>query len=84
MAARPKIATANATAAHIRELAAQHNVSYSPTRTDVLADNITRLAGDVIELDEIEYLLLGLQRAGHLTRRQLVHLQVQYLRDAKP
>jgi hypothetical protein len=29
-------------------------------------------------------MLFALHRAGHLDRRQLVQLQVQYLRDAKP
>jgi hypothetical protein len=83
MSASPQTVTSNSTAAYIRELAAQHHVTYLPTQTDMLADDITRLAGDFVKLDEVERLLIGLQRAGHLTRNQLVHLQAQYLRDAK-
>jgi hypothetical protein len=45
---------------------------------------MTRLAAEVINLDEIECLLFALHRAGHLGRRPLVHLQVKYLREAKP
>jgi hypothetical protein len=45
---------------------------------------MTRLADDAIEPDEIECMLFALHRAGHLDRRQLVHLQVKYLREAKP
>jgi hypothetical protein len=29
-------------------------------------------------------MLFALHRAGHLDRRELVHLQVKYLREAKP
>jgi hypothetical protein len=28
-------------------------------------------------------MLVALHRAGHLSRRELVHLQVKYLREAK-
>jgi hypothetical protein len=50
----------------------------------VLAQHMTRLADDAIQPDEIERILFALHRAGHLDRRQLVHLQVKYLREAKP
>jgi hypothetical protein len=36
-----------------------------------------------VRLDEVECLLLGLQRAGHLSRPELIHLQANYLREAK-
>jgi hypothetical protein len=29
-------------------------------------------------------MLLALHRAGHLDRRELVHLQVKYLREVRP
>jgi hypothetical protein len=45
---------------------------------------MTRLADDAIQPDEIECMLFALHRAGHLDRQQLVHLQVKYLREAKP
>ncbi len=74
---------ATSTAALIREMAEQHQVHYAPTRSDQLADEITRLSGDTVNLDEIEYLLIALQRAGHITRDELTRLQARYLREIK-
>ena len=74
----------SSTAALIRQMAAQHHVSYAPTQTDLLANHITRLSSDTVTLDEIECMLIGLQRAGHITRDELVHLQARYLREARP
>jgi hypothetical protein len=73
--------TRTSTAAHIREMAARHHVKYEPTQSDLLANDITRLSGDTISLDEIEQMLIALQRAGHITRNELVHLQARYLRE---
>jgi hypothetical protein len=84
MAERPETLTQNSTAAYIRGLAAQHRVSYVQTQFDVLAQQMTRLADDAIEPDEIECMLFALHRAGHLDRHQLIHLQVKYLRETKP
>ena len=74
---------AGSTAARIRELAERHHVIYLRTHTDVLADDITRLSGDTVSLDEIERMLVALQRAGHITRNDAVQLQAQYLRESK-
>jgi hypothetical protein len=57
---------------------------FIPTKLDAFAQDVTRLAGDHVRLDEVECLLLGLQRAGHLSRPELIHLQAKYLREAKP
>ena len=84
MARRPETVSQDSTAAYIRGLAAQHRVSYARTQSDVLAQHMTRLAGDAIESDEIECMLFALHRAGHLDLRELIHLQVEYLREAKP
>jgi phosphoribosylanthranilate isomerase len=84
MIARPETVTQNSIDAYIRELAAQHHVTYVQTHSDQLAQHMTRLADDAIQPDEIECMLLALRRAGHLSRRELVHLQVEYLREAKP
>lgn len=65
-------------------MARQHRISYFHTATDRLAYHMTRLAGDVIQLDEVEQLIIALQRAGHLSRAEAVHLTAQYLREAKP
>ena len=84
MSARPEMVAENSTAAYICGLAAQHHVTYAQTQSDLLAQHMTRLADDAVQPDEIECLLFALHRAGHLDRQQLVHLQVKYLREAKP
>lgn len=84
MTARPETVTENSTAAYIRGLVAQHHVTYVQTPSDRLAFDMTRLADDEIRPDEIECMLFALHRAGHLNRQEVVHLQVQYLREAKP
>jgi len=80
MAARPEATTDDSTAAYIRGLAAQHRVSYVQPQSDVR----TRPADDAVESDEIECMLFALHRAGHLDLRELILLQVEYLREAKP
>jgi hypothetical protein len=72
------------TAERIRLLARSYHIAYAETASDRLAHHITRLAGDTVEFDEIERLLIVLQRAGHLSRSEMIHLQAQYLREAKP
>jgi hypothetical protein len=74
----------SATAIAIRKLAEKHCVAYVRTYSDALAHHITRLAGDRVELDEVEQLLIALQRAGHLSRVEVVRLQASYLREARP
>jgi len=72
------------TAAHIRNLAQKYHVAYAQTQSDALAHHITRLAGDDVELDKVEQLLIALQRSGHLARVEMVQLQASYLREIKP
>ncbi len=72
------------TATRIRDLAQRYQVAYVRTQSDALANHITRLAGDHVELDEVEQLLIALQRAGHLSRVEVVRLQASYLREIKP
>ena len=57
-----------AAATTVRALAEQYEVAYVTTSTDVWAQNVTRLAGDDVKLDELELLLIALQRSGHLSR----------------
>jgi hypothetical protein len=64
-------------------LAQQHGIAYAPTANDVWAHDVTRLADDDVTLDEIELLLLELQRAGHLSRPEALRLQANYLREAR-
>jgi len=75
--------TASSTAEHIRTLARTYQVSYSEGPNDRLAHHMSRLAGDVVELDEIEQLLIGLQRANRITRVEMIQLQARYLHEAK-
>jgi hypothetical protein len=60
--------TRSKTEEYIRRLAGRFQIAYSETATDRLAHHMSRLAGDTIEFDDIERLLVGLQRAGHLSR----------------
>jgi hypothetical protein len=71
------------TADRIRVLAREHGVSYAEGPNDRLAEHMSRLAGDAVVLDETERLLVGLHRAGRLTRSEMILLQAQYLREAR-
>ena len=84
MSTRRQTATVNATARVIQNLAEQNHVTYHVTDNDRLAYHMTRLAGDVVELDPIEQLLIGLQRVGRIDRSLMVRLQARYLRETEP
>lgn len=71
------------TAVIIKTLARQHGVSYTATPNDAWAGEVTRLADDDVKLDDVELLLIGLQRSGYLSRPEALRLQVNYLREAK-
>jgi hypothetical protein len=72
------------TAAYIRQLAAQHHVVYMTTRGDQLASHYSRLADNApVTFDEVEGLLIALQRRGFIARSEVVRLQAQYLNEAK-
>jgi hypothetical protein len=71
------------TVAAILTLAKQHGVVYTPTANDAWGQDVTRLADDDVTLDEIELLLIELQRAGYLSRHEALKLQANYLREAK-
>ena len=49
-----------------------------------LSHHITRLADDDVKFDAVEQMLIGLQRAGRITRLQMIRLQARYLRETKP
>ena len=71
------------TAARIRRMALDHHVTHVDASRDVFARHVTRLAGDDVELDEIERLLIALQRSGHLSRAEMILLQAAYLRESR-
>jgi hypothetical protein len=59
-------------------LAAQHDITYEKTQLDELADTYSRLSDN-----EVELLLLELDRAGILTGKDNGLLHLQYLRERK-
>lgn len=65
----------------IKSLAKTHGVAYVQTPHDAMADVITRLADDDVQLDEIELLVIALVRAGVVSSEHVVPLQVNYLRE---
>ena len=71
------------TAARIRKMAQERHVVHVAISRDTLAYHITRLAGDNVEFDEIERLLIALQRSGHLSRFEMVQLQAAHLRESR-
>lgn len=66
---------------YILGLASTHGVAYVETPTDKLADAITRLSDDDVHLDEIERLLIALERAGVVASDSVVPLHINYLRE---
>lgn len=62
-------------------LAKCHNVSYTYSSMDQFADSVTSLAGDDVQHDHIEDLLVALKRAGKLSMQQVAQLSVNYLRE---
>lgn len=65
----------------IRDLAKQHNVVYVKTSYDDLAETITRLSDDDVVMDDVENLIIALERAGILPSEEVVPLHVNYLRE---
>lgn len=74
----------SAVAAQIQRMAEECRVAYVHTARDTLAGHITRLAGDDVRFDEIEQLLIALQRSGYLSRVEMVKLQAAYLHETRP
>ena len=67
----------------IRNLAARHGVAYQETGYDVLADQITRLSGEDVQLDPTELLLVELERSGYIEGKEATLLHADYLRTVK-
>jgi hypothetical protein len=85
MSARRKTTgPATYTASVIRRMAARNHVTASVSENDVFARHVTRLSGDEVLLDDVEQMVIALQRAGLLSRVQAVRLQARYLRENKP
>jgi len=65
----------------ILDIARKHNVNYVKTADDTLAETIIRLSGDDVTMDEVEHLIIALERAGVLASEAVVTLHVYYLRE---
>ena len=70
-------------ARQIRKLAQDHNVTADPDGTSRMAVIITRMTGDVVELDGIEQLLVNLKRKGVLSKSEILALQGRYLQEKR-
>ncbi|WP_095052377.1 hypothetical protein [Pseudomonas sp. Irchel s3b2] len=70
-------------ASQIRKLAKDHKVTAGRDGMSRMAVSITRLAGDVVELDGIEQLLVNLKRKGVLSKSEILALQGRYLQERR-
>ncbi|BCO31155.1 hypothetical protein TspCOW1_12580 [Thiohalobacter sp. COW1] len=68
-------------AKYIADLAIQHNIHYVRTEGDAMADVIARVVDDEVIMDDVELLLLALERAGVIASKDVVPLHVNYLRE---
>jgi hypothetical protein len=68
----------------ILSLARAHGVVYQPNPLDDLGNAITRLAGDDVQLDDTELLLLALEREGYVSHQEANHLHLTYMRQRTP
>lgn len=68
---------------YVRALAAEHGVTLEQDAHARMAQVFTALAGDDVELDEVERLLVALKRAGVIQGAEMVLLQAEYLRTKR-
>lgn len=68
-----------AIAGQIRQLAREHDVVFQRTSLDDYAETVSRLCDDEVSLDEVQYLLIGLHRAGVISSEQQFALHATYL-----
>ena len=76
---QPRQATRLSAKDEILALARHHGVAYEATALDRMADDITRLSGDDVELDDPAQLLLALERSGRITPAEATRLHGAYL-----
>lgn len=70
-------------ASEVRKLAKDHKVTAERDGMSRMAVTITRLAGDVVELDSVEQLLVNLKRNGVLNKSEILALQGRYLQEKR-
>lgn len=69
--------------AKVRRLAKAHNVTAELDDMSRIAVTVTRMVGDVVELDDIERLLVNLKRKGVLSKSEILTLQGEFLQEKK-
>ncbi|MFB3303369.1 hypothetical protein [Pseudomonas sp. AMR01] len=70
-------------ASQVREMARAHHVTAERDGISRMAVAITGLAGDVVELDGVEQLLVNLKRKGVLSKSETLALQGSYLQEKR-
>jgi len=66
---------------HIHDLARQHGVVYVSNSLDKFSEAISRVSGDDVEMDETQYILIALVRAGIVPRKNLALIHSGYLKE---
>ncbi|WLH92442.1 hypothetical protein PSH87_10905 [Pseudomonas sp. FP453] len=67
----------------VRKMAEIHHVTAERDGISRMAVAITGLAGDVVELDGVEQLLVNLKRKGVLSKSETLALQGSYLQEKR-
>lgn len=70
-------------ASQVRKMAKAHHVTAERDGISRMAAAITGLAGDVVELDGVEQLLVNLKRRGVLSKSETLALQGSYLQEKR-
>ncbi|VEF11547.1 Uncharacterised protein [Pseudomonas fluorescens] len=70
-------------ASEVRQLAEKHKVTAERDSLSRMAVTITALAGDAVELDAVEQLLVNLKRKGVLNKTEIMVLQGRYLEEKR-
>ena len=70
-------------ASHVRKLAKDYKVTAERDGMSCMAVTITRLAGDLVELDNVEQLLVNLKKKGVLSKTESLALQGRYLQEKR-
>ncbi|MEO0015258.1 MAG: hypothetical protein RLZZ535_3647 [Cyanobacteriota bacterium] len=65
----------------IQQLANQHNITHHHSQQDEWGNTISQLSDSEVELDETQWLLIELGRAGILTGKDNTLLHAQYLKE---
>jgi hypothetical protein len=65
----------------IQQLANQNNITHHHSQLDEWGNTISRLSDSEVELDETQWLLIELNRAGILTGKDNSQLHLQYLQE---